>query len=37
VPITATLASPLSVSSFQLQFFVDLCGPQTISVSLVMS
>ena len=37
VPITATLPTPLTVSAFQFQFFVDLCGPQTISLSLVMS
>lgn len=37
VPISASFATPLSVSSFQFQYFVDVCGPQTINVSLVMS
>jgi hypothetical protein len=37
VPITGTFVTPLSVSSLFLQYDVDLCGPQTITISLVMS
>jgi hypothetical protein len=37
VPITGTFVTPLSVSSLVLQYDVDLCGPQTITLSLVMS
>jgi hypothetical protein len=37
VPINGTFSTPLSVGSFTIQYFVDLCGPQTVSFSLVMS
>lgn len=37
VPINGTFTTPLSVTSLQIQYFVDLCGPQTVSFSLVMS
>jgi hypothetical protein len=28
---------PLSVTSLQLQLYVDLCGPQTVTLGLVMN
>jgi hypothetical protein len=37
VPITGTFSTPLSVTSLFLQYDVDLCGPQTVTLSLVMS
>jgi hypothetical protein len=37
VPIVGTFSSPLSVTSLQLQLFVDLCGAQNVAMSLVMS
>ena len=37
VPINGTFSAPLSVTSFTIQYFVDLCGPQTVAFSLVMS
>lgn len=37
VPITGTFTTPLSVSQLALQYDVDLCGPQTVTFSLVMS
>ena len=37
VPIEGTFSTPLSVTGLTLQFNVDQCGPQTISLSLVMS
>ena len=37
VPITGTFTTPLPVTSLLLQYFVDLCGAQTVSVSLVMN
>lgn len=37
VPINGTFTTPLSVTSLQIQYFVDLCGPQTVVFSLVMS
>jgi hypothetical protein len=37
VPITGTFSTPLSVTSLQLVYFVDLCGAQTVSFALVMS
>ena len=37
VPIEGTFSTPLSVTAMQLQFNVDQCGPQTISLALVMS
>jgi hypothetical protein len=37
VPINGTFSTPFSVTSLQIQYFVDLCGAQTVSFSLVMS
>jgi len=37
VPITGTFSTPLSVTELHLNYFVDLCGAQTVSFSLVMS
>jgi hypothetical protein len=37
IPITGTFTTPLSVTSLQIQYFVDLCGAQTVSFTLVMS
>ena len=37
VPITGTFGTPLSVTELHLSYFVDLCGAQTVSFSLVMS
>lgn len=37
VPISGTFSVPLSVTSLQLQLYVDLCGPQTVTLGLVMN
>jgi hypothetical protein len=37
VPIEGTFSTPLSVTSLTLQYNVDLCGAQTVSLALVMS
>ena len=37
VPINGTFSTPFTVTSLQIQYFVDLCGPQTVSFSLVMN
>jgi hypothetical protein len=37
VPITGTFTTPLSVTSFTIQYYVDLCGSQVVTFSLVVS
>jgi hypothetical protein len=37
VPIEGTFSTPLSITSLTLQYDVDLCGAQTVSLALVMS
>ena len=37
VPINGTFATPVSVTALQIQFFVDLCGPQTVQFAFSMN
>jgi len=37
VPISGTFSTGVAITSLQIQYFVDLCGAQTVDLSLVMN